>query len=45
MIAVDTNIIVRILAADDPRQAKRAVAFKSLIKKSNKIGAIEVIEP
>jgi predicted nucleic-acid-binding protein len=27
MIAVDTNIIVRILAADDPRQAKRAVAL------------------
>jgi predicted nucleic-acid-binding protein len=27
MIAVDTNIIVRILAADEPRQAKRAVAL------------------
>lgn len=27
MIAIDTNIIVRILAADDPRQAKRAVAL------------------
>jgi predicted nucleic-acid-binding protein len=27
MIAVDTNIIVRILAADDPRQAKRAVSL------------------
>jgi predicted nucleic-acid-binding protein len=25
MIAVDTNIVVRIMAADDPRQAKRAV--------------------
>jgi predicted nucleic-acid-binding protein len=27
MVAVDTNIIVRILADDDPRQAKRAVAL------------------
>jgi predicted nucleic-acid-binding protein len=27
MIAVDANVIVRILAADDPRQAKRAVAL------------------
>jgi predicted nucleic-acid-binding protein len=27
MIAVDTNIIVRIMAADDHRQAKRAVAL------------------